>query len=119
MAGEEMTVEEFGSLAAAWGADIARWPEETRQRAEALASVSPSAAALLLDAGRLDRAIASARPVVAPARSDALVGRIATTLAAEAAQDPGTPSVSIGTSAPPAAAGGRGSCRRRASPPLP
>jgi len=86
MTTEPMTVAEFGALAAAWGADIARWPVEARDRAEALASVSPTAAALLVDAGRLDRAIASARPVVAPARSDALVGRIATALAAEAAQ---------------------------------
>lgn len=86
MTSETMTVEEFGALAAAWGADVGRWPAETQDRARALAAVSPTAAALLIDAGRLDRAIASARPVVAPARSDALVGRIATTLAAEAAQ---------------------------------
>ena len=86
MTSETMTVEEFGALAAAWGADIARWPDQTRDRAEALAAVSPTAAALLIDAGRLDRAIASARPVVAPARSDALVGRVATTLAAETAE---------------------------------
>ena len=86
MTRETMTVEEFGALAAAWGADIARWPDETQDRATALVSMSPSAAALLAEAGRLDRAIASARPVVAPARSDALVGRIATALAAEAAQ---------------------------------
>ena len=86
MTSEAMTVEEFGALAAAWGADIGRWPAEARERAEALASVSPSAAALLVEAGRLDRAISSARPVVAPARSDALVGRVATALAAEAAE---------------------------------
>jgi hypothetical protein len=86
MTSEPMTVEEFGALAAAWGADIGRWPEATREPAEALAAVSPSAAALLMAAGHLDRAIATARPVVAPARSDALVGRIATALAAEAAQ---------------------------------
>lgn len=86
MTSETMSVEEFGALAAAWGADVARWPAETQARARALAAVSPTAAALLIDAGRLDRAIASARPVVAAARSDALVGRIATTLAAEAAQ---------------------------------
>ncbi len=81
-----MTVEEFGALAAAWGADITRWPAGVQECAEALAAVSPSAAALLVDAGRLDRAIASARPVVAPARSDALVGRVATALAAETAE---------------------------------
>lgn len=86
MTSETMTVEEFGALAATWGADVDRWPAETQDRARALAAVSPTAAALLIDAGQLDRAIASARPVVAPARSDALVGRVATALAAEAAQ---------------------------------
>lgn len=81
--GRPMTDDEFGALAAAWGADIRRWPAERRAAAEALAAGSPSAAALLTEAGRLDRAIAAARPVVAPARAEALAGRVATAIAAE------------------------------------
>ncbi len=84
-AGRPMTVEEFGALAAAWGADVARWPAERRTAAAALAAESPAAAALLVEAGRLDRAIAAARPVVAPTRAEALAGRVATAIAAESA----------------------------------
>jgi hypothetical protein len=83
-----MTVEEFGALAAAWGADIARWPAERREAAEALAARSPAAAALLVEAGRLDRVIAAARPVVAPARAEALAGRVATAIAADGLRHP-------------------------------
>jgi hypothetical protein len=78
-----MTIEEFSALAAAWGGDVSRWPAGRRAPALALVSGSPAAADLLADAALLDHAIASARPMVALARSDALVGRVATAVAAE------------------------------------
>ena len=68
-----MTLDRFTDLAAAYGADIARWPEAERTAARALAQSEPRAAAILADAGILDRALHAA---VTPPASRALYERV-------------------------------------------
>ena len=74
-AGAGMSLVRFAELAAAYGADLDRWPDSERLDALALAARSAEARDLLADAHGVDAALAMLdRP---PAPSDALHARIA------------------------------------------
>jgi hypothetical protein len=83
-----MTLEEFRRLAAAWGGDVERWPAAARADAARLVERSAEAAALVADAGRLDSVLVAARPSIADERTERLIGRVATAVAAASAQAP-------------------------------
>ncbi len=55
-----VTLRWFRAMADSYGADLQRWPEEARGKAQALLSVSPQARTLLDEARALDDAIAAA-----------------------------------------------------------
>jgi hypothetical protein len=55
-----LTLRRFEALAASYGADLARWPDDVRDSARALVDRSPHARALLDRAQRLDAAVALA-----------------------------------------------------------
>lgn len=69
-----MTIEEFETLLLAHGANPARWPAERRAAAEALLAQDEAARALLVEAERLDAAIAAGAAV--PAAGGAFAARI-------------------------------------------
>src|SRR5437588_10536390 len=77
-----MTLQEFTRHAAAWGADIARWPEGVRAEATRVAA-SAQAQAILTGERRLDTMLRDETQDVAPARIDRAVQRVVTALAAE------------------------------------
>lgn len=72
----EMTLEEFVTLAEAWGGEIARWPAERRVAARRLLLVSPEARRALAEAAALDRLLAQPEAPGDKAAADALVDRI-------------------------------------------
>lgn len=96
--GAGMALGRFAELAAAYGADLDRWPDAERFAALALAGRSEEARALLADAHELDAALAGLGPPPPPPA--ALTARIAALRADDA------PSARI--LAPLAAALGRG-----------
>lgn len=53
-----LTLKRFAALAASYGANIDRWPEDLRDEADAFLAESPEARALLAQAGLLDRVLA-------------------------------------------------------------
>ena len=70
-----MNLQRMADLAAAYGADIGRWPDDERAAAQAFAAQDPRARALLDDMAPLDALLAQA------ARDDALPGLEARTQA--------------------------------------
>ena len=76
-----MTLEEFRRLAETWGADIGRWPPESRASARRLAS-TPAAAPVLAEAARLD-ALMAARPAVSRERAERAALAVALRLASD------------------------------------
>jgi hypothetical protein len=76
-----MTLEDFRRLAETWGADIGRWPPESRAPARRLAG-TPAAAHVLAEAARLD-ALMAARPPVSRARAERAAHAVALRLAAD------------------------------------
>jgi len=50
-----LTLERFGNLVSAYGADLNRWPESTRAEVRLLLATSPDARALLAEAAELDQ----------------------------------------------------------------
>jgi hypothetical protein len=56
-----LTLRKFKALAESYGAELQRWPEETRGEAKALLESSPQAMALLREAWELDEVISAAR----------------------------------------------------------
>jgi hypothetical protein len=69
-----MTLDEFGKALDRYGGDIGRWPDALRAEAEALTARDAEAAALLVQAARLDGLLAEAvQPIPVDA---ALIGRI-------------------------------------------
>jgi len=54
-----LTLKRFAALAASYGADLGRWPEEARNEAAALLARSPEARAHLAEASALDSALAA------------------------------------------------------------
>lgn len=83
-----MTLEEFRRLSVAWGGDVERWPAGARADAVRLVESSAEAAALVADAGRFDGVLVAARPRIADERTERLIGRVATAVAAASAQAP-------------------------------
>jgi len=77
-----MTLQEFARHAEAWGADIARWPEDVRAQALHLSTLR-EAEAVLARQRELDTLLRAATPDVAPARVDLAINRVVTALAAE------------------------------------
>src|SRR6187402_3552040 len=65
---ETMDLNRFEALVAAYGATPARWPDDERVAAEALAKSDPRAAALLAEADTID-ALLFAHRVPAPSRT--------------------------------------------------
>ena len=76
-----MTIDEFKTLAEAWGGDIARWPPHLRAAAQALAQ-TPVGMAALDEARRLDRLIATATPEISAERINRALFNVATAIAA-------------------------------------
>ena len=76
-----MTIDEFKTLAEAWGGDIARWPPHLRAAAQALAQ-TPIGRAALDEAQRLDRLIATATPEIGAERINRALFNVATAIAA-------------------------------------
>ena len=76
-----MTIDEFKTLAEAWGGDIARWPPHLRAAAQALAQ-TPIGRTALDEAQRLDRLIAGATPEIAAERINRALFNVATAIAA-------------------------------------
>ena len=76
-----MTIDEFKTLAEAWGGDIARWPPHLRAAAQALAQ-TPVGMAALDEARRLDRLIATATPEIGAERINRALFNVATAIAA-------------------------------------
>lgn len=72
----DMTLEEFASLAEAWGGDIARWPGDRRIAARRLLVASPEARRALAEAAALDRLLAIPDAASAMPADAALVDRI-------------------------------------------
>jgi len=52
-----LTLKRFVALAASYGADLGRWPEDMRDEADALLAASPEARMLLEEARTLDKAL--------------------------------------------------------------
>ena len=77
-----MTLQEFTRHAQAWGADIARWPEDVRAEALRL-SAAPEAEAILAGQRPLDALLRAGAAEIAPARIDHAINRVVTALAAE------------------------------------
>ncbi len=98
-----MTIDEFKTLAEAWGGDIARWPPHLRAAAQALAQ-TPIGMSALDEAQRLDRLIATATPEIGAERINRALFNVATAIAAVDRPPPGR------------ALRAGGSFRRRASP---
>lgn len=72
--GPIMDLERFSALAEAYGGDVSRWPEPTREAAALLMSADPSAtAAVMAEQSDLDWALDAWRP---PAASAALQAAI-------------------------------------------
>jgi hypothetical protein len=67
-----MTLDEFKTMAEAWGADIGRWPQHLRAAAAGLAD-RPDAAAVLAEAEAIDRFIIAGKPDVSRDRIDRAV----------------------------------------------
>jgi hypothetical protein len=76
-----MTIDEFKTLAVAWGGDIARWPPQLRAAGQALAQ-TPLGMAALDEARRLDRLIATATPEISAERINRALFNVATAIAA-------------------------------------
>jgi hypothetical protein len=76
-----MTIDEFKTLAEAWGGDIARWPPHLRAAAQALVQ-TPIGMSALNEARRLDRLIATATPEIAAERINRALFNVATAIAA-------------------------------------
>jgi hypothetical protein len=76
-----MTIDEFKTLAEAWGGDIARWPAHLRAAAQALAQ-TPIGRAALDEAQRLDRLITTATPEIGAERINRALLNVATAIAA-------------------------------------
>jgi hypothetical protein len=76
-----MTIDEFKTLAEAWGGDIARWPPHLRAAAQALAQ-TPIGMSALDEAQRLDRLIATATPEIDAERINRALFNVATAIAA-------------------------------------
>jgi hypothetical protein len=76
-----MTIDEFKTLAEAWGGDIARWPPHLREDAQALAQ-TPIGRSALDEAQRLDRLIAAATPEIGAERINRALFNVATAIAA-------------------------------------
>jgi hypothetical protein len=76
-----MTIDEFKTLAEAWGGDIARWPPHLRAAAQALAQ-TPIGRPALEEAQRLDRLIATATPEIDAERINRALFHVATAIAA-------------------------------------
>jgi hypothetical protein len=91
-----MTLRRFTALAAAYGADLRRWPDAVRGRAEALLASSPEARAALEEARTLDRQIAAARKPL-PEGQDAALARLRAGVAARIAAPPPRPPVALWT----------------------
>lgn len=68
-----MTEERFAALAAAYGADIGRWPEEEREAARRLAGDGAAMAALEAEAALDHLMWQAATPAPGPALSDAVI----------------------------------------------
>jgi hypothetical protein len=93
-------LEELRTRFDAYGADMTRWPQAARARAEAAVSVDPQVARMLAESKALDAVLAHA-PLPAPERRAALADRIvaeARSLAVEAASH--TPARQPGTVIP-------------------
>jgi hypothetical protein len=86
-----MTLAEFKALAQAWGADIGRWPEDTRAAGACLAC-KPEAAAILAEAEHIDELIGKTRPEISAARVDQAISGVLKVIAAAALRTT-TPSV--------------------------
>ncbi len=84
--GAGMALARFAELAAAYGADLDRWPDAERFAALALAGRSADARALLADAHELDAALARLDPPPPPPA--ALAARIAALRADDAPAAP-------------------------------
>jgi hypothetical protein len=76
-----MTHDEFTRHAAAWGADIARWPEAIRAEAVRFAATTPDGKAILADEERLEANLRTLAPDVTQARIDRAMQRVVTALA--------------------------------------
>ncbi len=77
-----MTLDEFKVLAQARGADIGRWPEHLRAAAAGLAG-GPEAAAILAEAGEIDRAVIAGKPEVSADRVDQAIFGVVSAIASE------------------------------------
>jgi hypothetical protein len=91
-----LTLARFRALAASYGADLRRWPEEARREARALLGGCPPARALLEQARALDEALAAAsarerRTLVRPVEADAALGRLRARTMARIASSPAQP----------------------------
>jgi hypothetical protein len=83
-----LSLRRFEALAASYGADLQRWPEETRRPAQALLDTSAAAHALLAEARALDEAIEaeSRHEASAPWRSGEQAAALASLRAAVASR---------------------------------
>jgi hypothetical protein len=77
-----VTLEEFSRNAEAWGGDIARWPQVSREGAARIAA-TPQGAAILARARAVDLLIADAEPAVAQARVDDAIHAVVLRLAGD------------------------------------
>ncbi len=75
-----MRLDEFRRLAEARGSNLARWPEHLREEAEAVARTAEGAA-ILAEAGELDRMLISAAPRIDGARVERAIHGVVTRLA--------------------------------------
>lgn len=76
-----MTHDEFTRHAAAWGADLARWPEAIRAAAARFAATQDGKA-ILADEQRLEASLRAAAPDITQPRIDRAMQRVMTALAA-------------------------------------
>jgi hypothetical protein len=82
-----MLIERFRSLAAAYGADLARWPENERGEAQIFLQTSAQACLYLREAGGLDELITQAtereRTAHGTEEQEMALGRLRSTVAAQ------------------------------------
>ena len=72
-----MQLERFRELVDAYGGDPGRWPQPERAPAAELLARSPEAAALLAEAGALDRLLDRTQPLAPPiVDAEALIARV-------------------------------------------
>jgi hypothetical protein len=76
-----MTEEEFKRLAAAYGGDLARWPEHLRSEAAAAARHVPHLGSLLQREYAFDECLHAAAPEVMAERADAAIAAVAGAIA--------------------------------------